>query len=137
MLTFLLNNWTTSLPLLVVIIALIILELKHRGSGKHQLASQEAVFFLNQKKSLIIDLRPEAAFKESHIAKAKNFSEKTLKQDLTPIKKYYNDPILVICDTGMHAMRFAGWLRGQKFVEVKTVRGGLQQWRKDKLPLVN
>lgn len=133
---FLIQNWTTSLPLVIVVIAILVMEFKTRGKAGTSLTSQQAVFFANQKKSTIIDLRPAAMFKEGHIAKAKNFGEADLKADITPLKKQQDNPILVVCDTGMHALRFTHWLSKNGFSQVRAIRGGLQQWRKDNLPLV-
>lgn len=133
---FLLHNWTLSLPLLIVIIAIIFIEIKNRGNAGATLTCQQSIYFVNQKKSMIIDLRPAPMFEQGHIAKSQNFAESALKADLTPLKKQQDNPILVVCDTGMHALRFTHWLTKQGFGQVKAIRGGLQQWRKENLPLV-
>ena len=132
---FIVTNWTLSLPLLVVIIALCVIEFKTRRAGGTRLSPQQAVQFINQKNSLVIDLRSATAFKKGHIIKAKNFDATALRKNLIPIQRAKKSPILVVCDHGSHSSRFAHWLTRQDFENVCTLCHGIQQWQKDNLPL--
>ena len=133
---FLVQNWILSVPLLIVLIALLVIEFRNRNAGGIALPSQHAVQFMNQRKSLVIDLRSKEQFDSGHIVNAKRFDQKTLKQDLTPLKKYKEAPILVICEAGIQASSFASWLLKQGFGNVKVLQGGLRQWRKEGLPII-
>lgn len=132
---FLVSNWQLSLPLIIIIIVLLVLELRGRGGSGMRLSPQHAVHFINQKKSLIVDLRSESAFAQGHIIKAQRFDEKTLRQDITLLQKSKSNPVLIVCERGVQAGRFATWLTRQGFENVRTLQGGIAQWRKDNLPL--
>ena len=133
---FLLANWTLSLPLLLLIIILVVIEVRSRTGSRAQLSPKEAVQFINQKKSLIIDLRNTGDFAQGHIAKAKNFAADALKRDVSPLKKHKDTPVLVVCQAGVSSARFVSWLRQQGFNHVAGLAGGMQQWTRDKLPVI-
>ena len=131
---FLMHNWMLSVPLLAVLITLFAIEFRNRNVTGAALPSHHAVQFINQTKSLVVDLRPQEQFNSNHIIKAKNFDEKALKQDLTPLKKNKATPILIVCDNGVQSGNFASWLSKQGFENVKALQGGLRQWSKEGLP---
>lgn len=137
LMSFLTHNWTLSLPLLIIIVILLSMELRNRGGGDSQLNAQQAIHFTNQKRSLIIDIRPATMFEQGHIVKAKQFDVEALKKNLTPLQKHQESPILIVCEAGITATSFARWLTSQNYKNVKVLRGGMRQWRKENLPVTS
>jgi len=67
---------------------------------------------------------------------ARNVPSADLSQSVETLKKYREKPVLTCCETGMTASAAARTLREQGFSKVASLRGGLQAWRAESLPLV-
>ena len=52
------------------------------------------------------------------------------------LKKYKEKPVVVYCDTGTASAAAARLLKAQGFAKVVNLRGGVQAWKQDNLPLV-
>ena len=52
------------------------------------------------------------------------------------LKKYKDKPLIVYCENGFASAAAARALKEQGFTKVATLRGGLQGWRQENLPLV-
>ncbi len=52
------------------------------------------------------------------------------------LKKYKEKPVIVYCENGTASGGAARTLRAGGFNKVVTLRGGLQSWRQENLPLV-
>ena len=58
------------------------------------------------------------------------------RQRAETLKKYKEKPVIVYCDSGYASAAAARTLRALGFTKVVTLRGGLQSWRQENLPLV-
>jgi rhodanese-related sulfurtransferase len=67
---------------------------------------------------------------------ARNIPSGDLAGSVETLKKYRDKPLLTCCETGMTSSAAARTLREQGFAKVANLRGGLQAWRAENLPLV-
>ena len=105
-----------------------------RGGGL-SVGPTEAVQLMNQG-ALVLDVRSRDQYDTGHVIDARNVPSADLSQSVETLKKYREKPVLTCCETGMTASAAARTLREQGFSKVASLRGGLQAWRAENLPLV-
>jgi len=81
-------------------------------SGIANLSPHAATQLLNDSGAVFVDVRDEKEYKAGH-------------------------DVVVYCDNGMRTSRVTGKLKKQGFTKVSTIAGGLKNWEKANLPLVN
>jgi rhodanese-related sulfurtransferase len=86
--------------------------------------------------ALVLDVRPRDQYDAGHVIDARNVPSGDLPQSIETLKKYRDKPVVTCCDTGLTAGAAARTLRDQGFTKVASLRGGLQAWRAENLPLV-
>lgn len=133
-------EFATAHPLLVgaiVVVALvaIVLEIRHRATGSGAVGPTEAVLMANQG-ALMLDVRNDEQFAEGHIIDARHVRGSDLESSVDTLKKYKEKPVIVYCDTGATSAAATRLLKGKGFTKVVNLRGGLQAWKQENLPLV-
>ena len=127
-------------PLLVggtVILALAVAayEFSRARSGGQAVAPTEAVRLLNQG-AVLVDVRTKSEFDSGHIIDARHVPEADLAQAGESLKRFKDKVVITCCETGLRSATASRTLREQGFAKVVNLRGGLQAWRAENLPLV-
>ncbi len=104
-------------------------------SGGQSVGPTDAVRLMNEG-ALVLDVRSRDQYEAGHLIDARNVPSADLAQSVETLKKFRDKPVLTCCETGMTAGTAARVLREQGFSKVATLRGGLQAWRAENLPLV-
>jgi rhodanese-related sulfurtransferase len=134
-------EYTTNHPLLVaaavaVAIATAVIELRQRARGTAMVSSNDVVQLTNRGGALLLDIRDQAQFESGHIIDSRHIPAAELATRADTLKKFKEKPVVVYCDNGFSSAAAARTLRGLGFTKVATLRGGLQSWKQDNLPLV-
>ena len=106
-------------------------------SGIPSLAPFAATQLLNDGTAVFVDVRDEKEYKAGHIKGARSIPVNQLDKHIHDIEKYKDSDVVVYCDNGMRTSRVTGKLKKQGFTKVSTIAGGLANWEKSNLPLVN
>lgn len=127
-------------PFLVAATALlaliaIALEVRHRVRGSTAIGTGDAVQLANQG-ALLLDVRSDEEFAGGHIIDAKHIRGGELETSAETLKKYREKPIVVYCESGAMAATAVRVLQAKGFTKVTSIKGGLNAWRQDNLPLV-
>jgi rhodanese-related sulfurtransferase len=112
-----------------------VIEFRHRARGSSGVAPADAVRLANAG-ALLLDVRDSQAYEAGHIIDARHLPAAELAAKADTLKKYKEKPVIVYCDTGAASGAAARTLRAAGFSKVVTLRGGLQSWRQENLPLV-
>jgi rhodanese-related sulfurtransferase len=121
---------------LVVAIAAIVMELRYRKGTSAAIGPLDAVRLINSG-ALVLDVRPAEAFAGGHIIDARHVAAEELSKEAENLKKKYREkPVILCCDSGMTSAGAANTLKAQGFSKVVNLRGGLQAWKQENLPLV-
>lgn len=133
-------EYTTHHPFLVAAAALvaivaIVVELRQRALGTNLIASNDAVRLLNSG-ALAVDLRDATEFEAGHIIDARHVPTADIAARAESLKKFKEKPVLVYCASGTASAAGVKALQAQGFTKVVALRGGLQAWQQDNLPLV-
>ena len=128
------NHPVLSGAAIVVAIAAIVIELRARATSFMAIGPQDAVRLMNQN-ALVLDLRPAEAFAAGHLAGARNLPLEQLAKAGETLKKYKEKPVVVYCDTGASSGSAARKLAEQGFTKAVNLRGGIEAWRAENLPV--
>jgi len=98
--------------------------------------TQSATMLLNRSDAVMLDIRGPAEFKKGHIMGAKTLTpEQVNKADFKSLEKFKSKPIIVVCAMGMSAKRTASQLLKAGFSEVSVLKGGMNTWSSEGLPV--
>jgi rhodanese-related sulfurtransferase len=97
-------------------------------------APAEAVAFINGG-AQAVDIRAPAQFEKAHLLDARNVPLADLDQHLPSLQKLQDTGILVYCDTGANSLKAAELLKAKGVSGIKTLRGGINAWRAENLPV--
>jgi len=133
-------EYTTNHPFLVAAVAIlavlaVVIELRQRARGSSVIAPNDAVRLANGG-ALLLDVRDSKDYEAGHIIEARHVPAKELPARADSFKKYREKPVIVYCESGFASAAAARALRASGFGKVVTLRGGLQNWRQENLPLV-
>jgi rhodanese-related sulfurtransferase len=135
LLEYLQNHPLLAGSVVVLAIALLVYELLHQKQGYSGVQPQEAIRLMNQG-ATVFDLRDPAAYAQGHITGAKPLTADQLANPAESLKKYREKMLIVYCDSGSSASAAVRKLHAAGFTKVFNLRGGLNAWRADSLPLV-
>lgn len=109
-------------------------ELQLKTQGLTHVSPADAVKLIN-KSALVIDVRSPDAFGGGHIANARNIELASLETDPHAVKKNKTKVLLTVCDSGVTSNKAAAVLRKAGYENSFSLRGGIQAWRAENLPL--
>jgi rhodanese-related sulfurtransferase len=116
-------------------VAVLAYEASRARSGGVSVGAMEAVRLMNQG-ALVLDVRSQAEFDSGHIREARHLPQDQVGSAAETLKKYRDKVIVAYCESGMRSGAAARVLRTQGFAKVVNLRGGLQAWRGENLPVV-
>ena len=133
-------EFATNHPLLVggfvaVLVLLIWTEIRRSVQGLQELSPVQAVPWMNDEDSVIIDISPVADFNKGHIVDARNIQASRLTNPDAELLKLKDKKLLVVCRTGQTAVSAAASLKKMGAEQVAILKGGMAQWRSDQFPV--
>jgi len=133
-------EYSTNHPFLVAAAAIltilvIVFEFRQRARGSFAVGPADAVRLVNAG-ALVIDVRDAKAYEAGHIIDARSIPSGELGTKADSLKKFKEKPVMVYCDSGTSAGSAAKTLRDLGFTKVVSLRGGLQSWLQENLPVV-
>jgi rhodanese-related sulfurtransferase len=119
----------------VLALAVLAYEASRARSGGQSVGPMDAVRLLNQG-AVLVDVRSQAEFDSGHILDSKHVPQDQLASSTETLKKYKDKVVIACCESGMRSGAAARVLQAQGFTKVVNLKGGLQAWRAENLPLV-
>ena len=119
----------------VLALAVAAYEFSKARSGGQAVGPTDAVRLMNQG-ALLLDVRSQAEYDAGHIIDARHVPQDEVANAAETLKRFKDKVIVTCCDSGMRAGAVARTLRTQGFAKVVNLRGGLQAWRAENLPVV-
>lgn len=109
-------------------------EIRVRQRNFAAVSPQDAIRLMNQG-ALVLDIRKPEEYAAGHISGAKHMPSDQILTAGESMKKYKEKPLLVYCDSGSLGGSAARNLAEQGFTKAFTLRGGLNAWRAESLPV--
>src|SRR5690606_2688609 len=116
-------------------VAGVVFEVRQRAQGQTQVGPADAVRLINGG-AVVIDVRGAEDFRKGHIVNARNVEIGQISADNATLKKQKSKVLITVCDNGIVSNRAAALLRKAGFEKVFSLKGGLNAWRTENLPLV-
>jgi rhodanese-related sulfurtransferase len=120
---------------LALALAVLAYEFSRARSSGESVGPTDAVRLINQG-ALVVDVRTQGEFDAGHIREARHLPQEQVAGAAESLKKFKDKVIVACCESGMRSGAAARVLRAQGFGKVVNLRGGLQAWRAENLPLV-
>lgn len=132
LINFLIEHFYLSGPLLIVIVLLII---SNARKGGKKISTQQLISLCNQDKAFLIDLRDSESFKSGSITNSFNIPSNDLIRRSNEINQKEKS-IVLICEMGSVSPNSGELLQKEGFEDILILKGGINQWKMDNLPLV-
>ena len=132
LINFLIEHYYLSGPLLIVIVLLII---SNARKGGKKISTQQLISLCNQDKAFLIDLRDSESFKNGAITNSFNIPSNDLIRRSNEINQKEKS-IVLICEMGSVSPNSGEILQKEGFEDILILKGGINQWKMDNLPLV-
>lgn len=126
-------NWHLFAMLVVIVF---LLAMRGGTGGAKKISPLQLPQMQTKQAAAVVDVRPAAAFQKGHIARAINLPLAEIKDNLARLKKYQQQPIILVCERGISVSKAAQILRRNDFRMLYILEGGLTAWNKENLPLV-
>jgi rhodanese-related sulfurtransferase len=109
-------------------------ELWMQRQNAQGVSPQELIRLMNQG-ALVLDLRAQEQFGGGHISGARQMASDQILKAGETLKKHREKLVVVYCDAGSMSASAVRQLAAQGFTKVFSLRGGLNAWRAENLPL--
>ena len=86
-------------------------------------------------KSVIIDVNDEALYAQSHIPDSINIPLSSISEDNKDLLAKKEKTVILVCSTGSKSTKAARQLVTMGFPNLHILKGGLQGWTKENLPV--
>ena len=113
--------------------ALLLPSLQRRGARVSQL---QATQYMNQAKTLVLDVRSAEEFGSGHLPNSKNIPLKELESRIKEIEKSKANVVVTVCATGVRSSSAVAILSKAGFEKAFSLDGGVAAWQSQGLPTI-
>ena len=132
---FVTNHWMLFIALIVVII-LLIQDLLENAFQKTKLLSPiQAVAEMNNSETVVIDCREPHEYTKGHIPNSINVPLGKIDEKINELNLEKQRPVIVACQIGSRSSAAGKKLSNAGFEHIYALRGGIQAWEDNHLPL--
>jgi len=128
------HPWLVSLAVVAAVLV-IAFEVRARRDAYAGISPQDLIRLQNQG-ALIIDLRNPETFAVGHIGNSRRMDSADMLVAGDTLKKFKGKNVVVYCESGSTGAAAARVLARQGFKQVFNLKGGIEGWRRENLPLV-
>ena len=115
--------------------AMLVWPLVRRGAGGPSVTTLEATQMINRQDALVLDVREQAEFAQSHILNSRGLPMSQIEARIGDIGKFRDKPVIVYCATGNRSSAAVATLRKLGFSNAVNLSGGFAAWQQAGLPV--
>lgn len=123
--------------LAIIVIAFVVNEAWRAFSGNGPISTAEAIRLMNSDDAQVVDTRSSSEYKKNHILNAKHIPAASIADRAKEITRDTHKPIIVYCGAGSAASAAAAKLRAKGYTRVYALKGGINGWQADGLPVTS
>ncbi len=127
------NNTILVIALFASFFLLLFTEIRRKTAGLVNVEPGAAVKLINND-AIVLDLRTADAFAQGHIVGAKNVPADEVDAKIGQLDK--SKSIVAVCDAGVTSSKVVDKLRKAGFESAWGLKGGMNAWNQDGLPVV-
>ena len=110
-------------------------EVARKIQGLTELSPAQAVAWMNDEKSVVVDVSAAADYNKGHIVGARNIAVSRLIEGDPEVKKLKDAKVLLVCKLGQTSIQAAKNLKKLGCADLAVLKGGMQQWLSDQYPV--
>ena len=110
-------------------------EIARKAEGLLEISPAQAVAWMNQPETVVVDVSAAADFNKGHIINARNIALSRIKDPDAEVQKFKGFRVLVVCKTGQTARQAASGLKKIGVSDLAVLKGGMSQWIGDQYPV--
>ncbi len=133
---FILANWYLFAGVAVVTVLLALTAGGATLGGLVSATPAQLVTLINQEKAVLFDLRGAEQFAAGHLADSRNVSAADLPDVVAMLAESDQPLIVLVCDRQAPGAAVAKQLKQAGIKKVYELKGGVDAWRDEQLPLV-
>jgi rhodanese-related sulfurtransferase len=133
---FVMKHWVLVVAFIAVAIVIAMEEIRSQSVGGKRITPIMATQLINREDAIVVDIRDASAFREGHIVNAKNFPEADLDRQQEKLMTYRDRTVILVDANGSKAQSVAVKLKEAGLVNVVILKGGIESWLADNIPLV-
>lgn len=115
--------------------AMLVWPLMRRGAGGPSVTTLEATQMINRQDALVLDVREQAEYAQSHILNARALPLSQLEARIGDIEKFKDKPLIVYCATNNRSATAVATLKKRGFSNAVSLSGGFAAWQSAGLPV--
>jgi rhodanese-related sulfurtransferase len=115
-------------------VAVLVYEWRHRQHSLSAVGPQDVVRLMNHG-AAVIDVRNAEEFLQGHIRGARHVPIGDIATAGETLRRFKEKPVVVCCERGPRGASALRALQDQGFKHVVNLRGGMQAWRAEHLPV--
>ena len=119
-----------------VLIAWVIYEVRQTRTGFRKLAPGAATLLVNRENAALIDVNAAPDFEKGHIPGSRNIPLSQFDPEGRDLSKLKGRHLVLVCRDGLASQQACTRLVKAGFAQVNQLRGGLNGWVAEQLPLV-
>lgn len=120
-----------------IILALILrMEIKIALRGFKAISPAEAVQLINKEDALVLDVREDNERVHGSINGSKHLALSVLKQRVSELQDNTEKPVIAYCKSGNRSVQACEILKSNDFKNVMSLKGGIEGWQTNNLPVV-
>lgn len=128
------HHWVLVPLTVAAAMVVLVLETRARTASFASIGPMEAVRLMNAG-GILLDIRAKDAFDAGHIPNARHLAGADIVAGAKAIERFKEKPVIAYCDSGMTAGSAARHLGRLGFKQAFNLRGGLEGWRQENLPV--
>jgi len=132
---FVIDQWLLFSFLVIIIVLITRTWIQPMLGGVKELATQDAIRFMNQDDAVVLDVRIEKEYNEGHIENSIHIPVGALEARARELEKYKLTPILISCQSGNRSRQAYQTLTKHGFTQLSCLAGGINAWINANLPI--
>lgn len=133
---FVMKHWVLVVAFIAVAVAIAMEEIRSQSAGGKRVTTVMATQLINREDAIVVDIRDTSAFREGHIVNAKNFPEADFDRQQEKLMAYRDRTVILVDANGSKSQSVAVKLKEAGLTKVVILKGGIESWQADNIPLV-
>ncbi|MEM6818220.1 MAG: rhodanese-like domain-containing protein [Pseudomonadota bacterium] len=130
------NNLLLTAGLVMSLFFVLYTEFRQQASAGIDLGVTDVIRMINND-AAVVDIRPADQFEKGHIAGARNLTPDQVTESEDRLSGLAGRDIIIACQSGLQCGRMVSSLRKKGYDRVFSLKGGIDAWTQEKLPLVD
>lgn len=129
------NHPILSLLFLGLLGTLIYTEIARTLRKFKEVSPAELTQLINRSDAMVVDVSAQTDFDRGHIVNSRHLAASQVDPESKLLAPHRDKPLAVVCRTGMTSQQVCNRLSKAGFSQVYTLKGGLQSWINENLPV--